>query len=83
MKKIIVLAVAVLMGASLTPASAAKKKQNAGQRTPAQLVTHNDSLSFAAGQTLTTGLMNFLKQQYDIDESNLAQFIKGIEEALD
>ncbi len=27
--------------------------------------------------------MNFLKQQYDIDESNLAQFIKGIEEALD
>ncbi len=83
MKKIIVLAVAVLMGASLTPASAAKKKQNAGQRTPAQLVTHNDSLSFAAGQTLTTGLMNFLKQQYDIDENNLAQFIKGIEEALD
>ena len=80
MKKIIVLAVAVLMGASLTPASAAKKKQNAGQRTPAQLVTHNDSLSFAAGQTMTEGLKGYLKQQFDVDDSQLAPFIQGLEE---
>ena len=83
MKKIIVLAVAVLMGASLTPASAAKKKQNAGQRTPAQLVTHNDSLSFAAGQTMTEGLKGYLKQQFDVDDSQLAPFIQGLEDALD
>ena len=83
MKKIIVLAVAVLMGASLTPASAAKKKQNAGQRTPAQLVTHTDSLSFAAGQTMTEGLKGYLKQQFDVDDSQLAPFIQGLEDALD
>ena len=83
MKRIIILTVAVLVCASFTPASATKKKQKVGQRTPAQLVTHTDSLSFAAGQTMTTGLMNFLKQQHDIDESSLAKFVQGIEDALD
>ena len=46
------------------------------------LNTTADSVSYAAGMSLTNGLLPFLKQQYGVDEAFMDDFIRGFEEAL-
>ena len=46
------------------------------------LTTPSDSLSYAAGVTMTDGLLPFLKQQYGVDEAFISDFLRGFEEAL-
>lgn len=46
------------------------------------LTTPSDSLSYAAGASMTDGLMTFLKQQYDMDEAYLDDFLSSFEEAM-
>ena len=72
MKRIILIALTLVVSASFYTASAQK----------VTLTTPSDSLSYAAGATMTDGLLPFLKQQYDVDESSLDDFLVGFEEAL-
>lgn len=68
MKKIIIVAL-ILMGATY-----AKAQQ--------KLVSAADSVSYAAGWSqAANGLIPFLKQQYSVDEKELSDFVRGLEEA--
>ena len=87
MKKIMILALALVAGASLYPASAASKKKDKKQtETPVveavKLVTSSDSVSYAAGMTVTNGLIPFLVGQQGVDTTYMADFIKGFKEVV-
>ena len=84
MKKIIILALALVAGASLYPADAAKKKDKKQAATPVvvpvQLATSSDSVSYAAGMNATNGLLPYLIQQQGVDTAYIADFIRGFQE---
>lgn len=72
MKRFILIALTAMVSASFYTASAQK----------VTLTTPSDSLSYAAGASMTDGLMTFLKQQYDMDEAYLDDFLSSFEEAM-
>lgn len=83
MKRIVIAFLAVAVSGMVTTASAAKKNPKFKKAQKVQVVTPADSLSYAAGASMTNGLMNFLKQQHDVDDTQLEAFVRGIEDALD
>lgn len=85
MKKTLFLALAILAGSLSTAAFAAKKKdkkQTAPVEEAVKLVTSSDSLSYAAGKMQTNGIMPFLKKQFNVDEANMPDVIRGIKDML-
>ena len=83
MKKTILLALALVVSASFSPVEAIKKK-NKEVVFPAQPVVLNnssDSLSYAAGVSLTNGLITYLLQQ-KVDTTMMADFVRGLREGL-
>lgn len=85
MKKLIILALAVVASASFNTAEAKGKKKvevKTVAPAPVQLKTSSDSVSYAAGMAMTNGLMPYLKQQFGVDTTNIADFVAGYNEAL-
>lgn len=86
MKKVFLMALVVMASASFNVAFAAKKKKkDSGKQTveaPVKLVTSSDTLSYAAGKSLTNGLLPFLQQQHGIDSTGMADFMRGLGEML-
>jgi len=86
MKKIILLALAVMASASFCTIDAKKKKKEEVKATetvvPVELKNGSDSVSYTAGMALTNGLLPFLKQQHGIDSANIATFVKAFEEFI-
>jgi FKBP-type peptidyl-prolyl cis-trans isomerase FklB len=88
MKKTLLLALTILVGASFSTIDAAKKKKNqkagATQEVLAPVVLANgcDTLSYAAGQSLTNGLIPYLQQQ-GVDTAYMADFVKGFRVAVE
>ncbi len=88
MKKSLVLALAVLFSASVfaaTPAKKDKKQKKAArveQPAPVQLISQSDSLSYAAGMFTTRGLMDYVKQQFGVDSTNIQSFVEGLKEGI-
>ena len=80
MKKMMILALALMAGASLYTADAAKKKKVAQTEEPAveKVVLNNsaDSISYTAGMSATEGLVGYLLQQ-KMDTTMMADFVKG------
>ena len=95
MKKIVLLAVVMVLGTTLSTATAGKKKDKKKQQTevvadcsvaevqPVVLTTASDTLSYAAGKTATQGLVPYLQQQLKMDTAYIADFVKGYEEAIE
>lgn len=85
MKKIVILALAVLAGAA-NLANAAVKKTAVKAKTvkvlPVQLKTSSDTLSYAAGVSMTNGLIPYLVQQEKVDTAYMADFIRGFQEMV-
>jgi len=85
MKKTILLALALVAGASLYTATAQKKKAAAKKATvaakeaPVKLSNGSDSLSYIAGMSITNGLIPFLVQQQNVDTAYMADFVKGFQ----
>ena len=85
MKKTIILALALVAGASLFTPAAAQKKKAATKKTavvketPIKLANSSDSLSYAAGMSVTNGLVPFLVQQQGVDTAYMADFVKGFQ----
>lgn len=48
----------------------------------AQLRTSSDSVSYAAGVYVTSGLVPFLVQQHQVDTAYMADFVRGFREAV-
>ena len=88
MKKQIIVALALLAGATFTTAEAAKKKKKdtkkpvAEAMAPIVIANGSDSLSYAAGVTLTEGLLPFLQNQLKVDTAYMADFAEGFRHAL-
>lgn len=79
------MALAVMVSASFnTVAAKGKKKKAEVKKTVAalSLKTSSDSLSYAAGKSMTNGLLPYLKQQFGVDTANIADFAEGYKEAL-
>ena len=80
MKKIMILALALVAGASLYTADAAKKKKVVQTEEPAVekvvLNSSADSISYTAGMSATEGLVGYLLQQ-KVDTAMMADFVKG------
>jgi FKBP-type peptidyl-prolyl cis-trans isomerase FklB len=85
MKKVVLLALAVMASASFNTVAAKDKKKKADAKTvTADIVTlksSSDSLSYAAGMSMTNGLLPYLKQQFGVDSTNIADFVEGYKEA--
>jgi FKBP-type peptidyl-prolyl cis-trans isomerase FklB len=86
MKKLMIIALALVAGASFYTADAAKKKTKAVEAAPVvqpvQLLTSSDSLSYAGGMSFTNGLIPFLTQQQGVDTTYMADFIRGFQEVV-
>lgn len=88
MKRMIIMALVVMAGASLNigTATAGKPKKKKGEPVAQQqvrLATSSDSISYAAGKASTLGLMEYLQQQYQVDTAYMADVIDGFKEAME
>ena len=81
MKRIIIMALTLVVSASFISASAGPKDKKA-KKTAAALKTPIDTLSYAAGLNATFGFDTFLKNQFKNDEAKIAAFYRGFNEAL-
>ena len=87
MKKVVLLALAVVASASFCTVDAKKKKKEEVKAEepvviPVELKSGSDSVSYAAGMSVTNGLAAFLKQQHGVDSATMAIFIKSFEEVI-
>lgn len=89
MKKILFIALAVLASASFATVEAKTKKEKKKKAVPAKqvekvysLTTSSDSLSYAAGYSMTDGLIPYLIQQQGVDTAYMADFIEGFREVV-
>lgn len=86
MKKVVLLALAVVASASFCTVDAKKKKKEEVKAepvvAPVELKSSSDSVSYAAGMTITNGLMPFLKQQHGLDSASIGLFLKAFEETI-
>lgn len=87
MKKVILLALAIVASASFCTVDAKKKKKEEVKveelvAVPVELKNGSDSVSYAAGMAITNGLMSYLKQQHGLDSANIGTFLKSFEEVI-
>ena len=87
MKKVMIIALVLVAGASFITADAAKKKTKTVEPAapvvqPVQLLTSSDSVSYAGGMSVTNGLIPFLIQQQGVDTTYMADFIRGFQEVV-
>ncbi len=84
--KTIITALAFVAGAVFATQAVAKKKNDskpiAPVSAPISIVTGVDSLSYAAGQALTEGLIPYIQQQLHVNTAYMEDFIQGMREAL-
>ncbi|MCR4808676.1 MAG: FKBP-type peptidyl-prolyl cis-trans isomerase [Prevotella sp.] len=89
MKKVLTIALALIVAsASFTTVTAGKKKKKEQKQpaieapVPVTLVSSSDTLSYAAGMMLTNGLIPYLQQQFKLDTAYMAEFIRGFNETV-
>ena len=88
MRKIIILALVILTGASFAQANMGKKdkkkkKDNTTVMAPVVPVSPSDSVSYAMGMKVTDGLIPFLQQQLGVDTAYMYKFVEGFKAAID
>ena len=86
MKKNLIIALALVAGASLSTVDAAKKKkvvvvEQAPVVETFSLNSSSDSVSYAAGMAATQGLVNYLLQQ-KVDTAYMADFVNAVKETV-
>jgi len=83
MRKTLIIALALVAGASLCKTDAAKKKKVVKQEQTVveqmKLVNGSDSINYAAGMSSTVGLVDYLLQQ-KVDTAYMADFVRGFKE---
>ena len=84
MKKVMIIALALVASASFLSAEAAKTKQQVVQPVvvePVVLNNSSDSVSYTGGMAITNGLVPYLQQQ-GVDTAYMADFIQGFKEMI-
>ena len=88
MKKTLIIALALVVGASFSTIDAAKKKKDKKGaktevvKTPVKLLSSSDTLSYTTGMAVTNGLIGYMQSQLGVDTAYMADFIAGFEEAI-
>lgn len=87
MKKIFLLAIAVVACATFNTAEAAKKnkkskKNKTEAKAPVKMVTASDSISYAAGVAMTNGLLPYLINNQGMDTAYMADFVRGFNDIV-
>ena len=88
MKKTLIIALALVVSASLSTIDAAKKKKDKkGAKTevvkePVKLLSSSDTLSYTTGMAVTNGLIGYMQSQLGVDTAYMADFVAGFEEAI-
>ena len=86
MKKIIIVALALLVSATFNTVAAQKnkdkKKAAAKVVQPVQITTRADSISYAMGASVTQELTAFLKNNFNVDSIYMADVIRGFEDGI-
>lgn len=85
MNKTILLTLALLVSVSCSDAIAKSKKNNKPLEVipaPVELNSASDSLSYAAGQARTRGLMDFAQGQMGIDSTTIKYFKEGLKDGI-
>ena len=86
MNRMLIIALAVVASASFCTVDAKKKKKDAKAaepvELPVQLISGSDSVSYAGGMSVTNGLIAYLKQQHNVDTTNMADFLRGFNEVV-
>lgn len=87
MKKILTMALILVMGAAAINAASPKKDKKKGKAeepvaAAVVLATPSDSVNYTAGMAQTNGLIPFLLQQ-KMDTAYMADFIRGFKEAVE
>ncbi len=86
MRKILFVALTLLVGATFSTAEAGKKKDKKNKKadveTPVQLNNRIDSVSYAIGMSQTQGLVEYLVHQLKMDTTRMDMFIKGLNEGV-
>ena len=83
MKKVLIVALTVLVSASFGTVSAKEKKnkkQKAVAVQPVELKSDVDSVAYAIGMVQTNGLKDYLVSQLKVDTAYMASFIEGLKE---
>ena len=87
MKRIFLLTLVFVVGASINTVWAGKKKEKKEskgktEQAVVKLSSSVDSLSYAAGKAATRGLIPYVQQQYQVDTTYMADFVQGFKDAL-
>lgn len=87
MKKILTIALALVVSASFSTMDAKKKKDKKADKTevakaPVKLASSSDSLSYSVGMTVTNGLISYMQTQLGVDTAYMADFVSGFEDAV-
>lgn len=86
-KLLISIALVFMASANFNLTIAAKKKKvqianNVADSAVIKLMSASDTLSYSAGVVRTDGLLPYIKQQYGVDTTYMADFIKGYHDAI-
>lgn len=87
MKKTLIFALLIAAGTAFAaaPSQPGNKKQKAKAAATVQkvaLATPSDTLSYAAGQSFTRGLMEYVTQQLHVDSAHIGDFAAALREQL-
>ena len=91
MKKLIMLALLVAAGSVFNTASAqSKKKGKQNTKCPVEckegtvvLTSSSDTLSYAAGMSMTRGLDEYLANQFGVTSAQMPDFLRGLRQGID
>lgn len=59
-----------------------KKDKKSCCEAPVSLLSKSDSLSYAAGMTYTTGLIDYIGKQFGVDSTSMGAFVAGLREGI-
>lgn len=83
MKKVILLSIFIVAGAMSATISAKKKQKKAETVKPALVLQSSaDTLSYAAGVSLTEGLIPYITAQMKVDTAYMADFVRGFNDII-
>ncbi len=88
--RVLVIALAVMAGASFSTAKAEKKSKKSkkaaveqqAEKACCRTLSEKDTLSYATGQMLTRGLMEYITEQLKVDTAYMDVFYKALEQSL-
>lgn len=83
MKKVILLSIFIVAGAMSATISAKKKQKKSETAKPALVLQSSaDTLSYAAGASLTEGLIPYITAQMKVDTAYMADFVRGFNDII-